>query len=69
MFPEPTKSIYYIVLCVKFLDVTVIKVEEETQALLNWPLYIFVAQSVLAGFLVHMDILKDGFKGKLFWKC
>lgn len=59
-----------IVLCVSFLDVTVEKAEEETPAFLNWPLYIFVVQSALAGFLVHMDILKViVLKGKLFWKC
>lgn len=71
MFPG-TNKIYLLVLYYvwSLLDVTVAKVEEETPAFLNWPLYIFVVQSVLAGFLVHMDILKViVLKGKLFWKC
>ena len=56
----PGTKIYLLVLYYvwRFLDVTVEKVEEETPASLNWPLYIFIVQSVLAGFLVHMDILK-----------
>ena len=59
MFPG-TNKIYLLVLYYvwSFLDITVEKVEEETPGSLNWPLYIFIVQSVLAGFLVHVDILK-----------
>lgn len=59
-----------IVLCVKFFGHNSWKVEGEIPAFINWRLfkYICLGPSVIAGFLVHMVILKMIIlKGKLFW--